>query len=167
VTLVVSDNSPLNLLVRVGHAGVLPALFQHVLIPPEVAAEMAHPKAPAEVQTFIAAPPAWLTVRPTASPLPLPHLDPGEAAAISLAVEVGATLLIDERDGRQEAQARGLTVVGAVGVLEQAAGAGFVPDLAAVHAHIRRLRFHVSDAILQASLARHLARKAPPAGGNP
>lgn len=166
MTLIVSDNSPLNLLVRVGAADVLPALFQRVIIPPEVASEMSHPKAPAEVQAFIAAPPSWLTVQAPTSPLSLPHLDPGETAAISLAVELGAALLIDERDGRTEAQARGLTVIGAVGVLERAADAGLIPDLAAVHATIRTLRFHVADAILNASLARHLANRAsaPPKG---
>ena len=76
MTLIVSDNSPLNLLVRLGLADLLPALFQHVVIPPEVA-EMAHPKAPAEVQTFIAAQPTWLTVQQPTIVLPLPHLDRG------------------------------------------------------------------------------------------
>ena len=78
-----------------------------------------------------------------------------------------AALLIDERDGRTEAQARGLTVIGAVGVLERAADAGLIPDLAAVHATIRTLNFHVADAILNASLARHLANKAKAGGGTP
>ena len=164
MTLIISDNSPLNLLVRIGHADVLPALFQRVFIPPEVAAEMAHPKAPAEVRAFIAAPPAWLSVQAPVSLLALPHLDAGETAAISLAVELGAALLIDERDGRQEAQARGLTVIGAVGVLENAANANLVADLAAAHARVRGLRFHIADAILDASLARHLATKS---GNNP
>jgi predicted nucleic acid-binding protein len=167
VTLVVSDNSPLNLLIRVGAADVMPALFQRVVIPPEVAAEMSHPKAPAEVRAFIAAPPPWLTTQPPSALLALPHLDPGETAAISLAAELGATILIDERDGRAEAQARGLSVIGAVGVLEQAADAGLVPDLAAVHAAIRRLRFHINDTILNASLARHLANRAAQPKGTP
>lgn len=160
MTLIVSDNSPLNLLVRLGLADLLPALFQQVVIPPEVAAEMAHPKAPAEVQTFIAAPPTWLTVQQPTIVLPLPHLDRGEAAAISLATELGATLLIDETDGRQEAQARGLAVIGAVGVLERAANAVFIADLAEAHDRVRGLNFHVSESILQASLARHLAHVA-------
>lgn len=167
MTLIVSDNSPLNLLVRLGHADVLPALFQQVVIPPEVAAEMAHPSAPPEVRAFIAAPPAWLVTQAPTTPLPLPHLDRGEAAAISLAVELGAALLIDELDGRTEAQARGLTVIGAVGVLERAANAGLIPDLATAHAAVRGLRFHVSDAILKASLARHLAHRAAQTKGTP
>jgi predicted nucleic acid-binding protein len=147
----------LSLLIRVGQAEVLPRLFRHVAIPPEVASEMSHPKAPIEVRQFIAAAPAWLSVRAATMPLLLPHLDPGESEAISLAAELGAALLIDERDGRNEAQARGLVVIGALGVLERAANLGLIADLAAVHAIIRQSRFHVSEILLQASLARHLA----------
>jgi len=159
VTLIVSDNSPLNLLVSIGFADVLPALFQRVVIPPDVAAEMAHPGAPLEIRNFIAAPPEWLAIQNPATRLALPHLDPGEAAAISLAVELGAALLIDELDGRKEASARGLIVIGAVGVLERAADAGLIPDLAVAHTRVRGMRFHVADSILEASLERHRARR--------
>jgi len=160
VTLIVSDNSPLNLLIRIDWAEVLPALFQRIVIPTEVAAEMAHPKAPSEVRAFIAAPPTWLDIQIPATRLLLPHLDPAEASAINLAVEMGAALLIDELDGRHEAQARGLIVIGAIGVLERAADSGFIPDLAAAHARIRSLRFHIADSILNASLQRHHTRMA-------
>ncbi len=156
--LVVSDTSPINVLVQVAQIDVLPALFGRVAVPPEVAREMAHPHAPASVRTFIAAPPAWLSVHAPTTLLTLPSLDPGETAAISLAFELGAPLLIDERDGRKVAQAYGVTVVGAVGVLERAADAGLIPDLAAVHAAIRVLPFRVADAVLDASLARHRSR---------
>lgn len=159
MTLVVSDNSPLNILIRIDQAELLPNLFQQVVIPPEVVKEMSHPKAPAEVRSFIALPPSWLSIQTPTTRLPLDHLDAGEAAAISLAAELGAPLLIDELDGRNEAQARGLTVIGAIGVLERAANKGLIVDLADVHTRIRALRFHVSETILQTSLARHLISK--------
>jgi predicted nucleic acid-binding protein len=164
VTLIVSDNSPLNLLVRLGVADVLPALFQQVFIPPQVAAEMGHAKAPPEVQSFIAAPPNWLTIRPPSNLLAIPHLDRGEEAAISLAVELNAVLLVDEHDGRVEAQSRGLSIIGAVGVLERAANIRLVQDLAAVHDQIRTIRFHIADPILKDSLARHRDYMAKSAG---
>jgi len=157
--LIVADNSPLNLLVQLGHAEVLPGLFSAVLIPPEVAQEMRHSKAPEAVQNFIAAPPVWLTIRAPKAPVTFPNLDPGESAAINLAVELHATLMVDEREGRETAQAQGLQIVGAVGVLERAANDGLIQDLAAVHAQIRTLRFHVSGTILNDSLARHRAFK--------
>jgi len=80
-------------------ADLLPHLFKQIVIPPEVAAEMRHAKAPDLVRSFIAAPPSWLSIQAPAVMLPLPELDAGEAAAISLAAELGAALLIDEIEG--------------------------------------------------------------------
>ena len=165
MSLIVSDNSPLNLLVRLGLAHALPELFDEVLIPPEVANEMRHPKAPQAVRDFLVAPPAWLRIRSPQTMLFLPQLDAGEAAAISLAVEISSPLLIDEQDGRAAALARGLEIVGAIGVLERAANEGLIADLRQVHQTIRTLRFHVADDILDRSLARHLAHGK--AGGSP
>ena len=159
MSLIVSDNSPLNLLMRVGLAHILPQLFGHVLIPSEVAAEMRHPKAPQAVRDFLASPPTWLHIRSPQTILPLPQLDAGEAAAISLAVETSSILLIDEQDGRAAALAHGLEIVGAIGVLERAANEGLIADLQQVHQKIRTLRFHVADAILNRSLARHFAQR--------
>jgi len=141
----------------VGLAHVLPKLFDQVLIPCEVANEMRHPKAPQAVRDFLAAPPAWLHIRSPQTMLTLPQLDAGEAAAISLAVETSSILLIDEQDGRAAALEHGLQIVGAIGVLERAANEGLITDLQQVHQKIRTLRFHVSDAILDRSLTRHLA----------
>jgi predicted nucleic acid-binding protein len=58
--LVVADSSPLNVLVVVGYADILPKLFQAVVIPPQVAGELSHPRTPAAVREFIASPPSWL-----------------------------------------------------------------------------------------------------------
>ena len=61
------------------------------------------------------APAQWIDIRQAASqPDPsLGLLDPGERAAILLAEEHNASLLlIDERRGRQEAQRRGLSTYG-------------------------------------------------------
>jgi predicted nucleic acid-binding protein len=159
VTLIVSDNSPLNLLIRIGLAEILPKLFTLVVIPPEVAQEMRHHKAPQPVRDFISSPPSWLKIMVPKTLIQFPKLDPGESAAISLAVELRAILLIDEHDGREAAATQGVPVVGAIGVLEQAANCDLVTDLAKAHAQIKSLRFHVSDRILSDSLARHLAKR--------
>jgi predicted nucleic acid-binding protein len=159
VKLIVSDNSPLNLLVQLGHSDVLPQLFSSVIIPPDVVAEMNRPRSPQSVKQFLANPPAWLVVQAPQNLLTLPRLHAGEVAAISLAVELGATLMIDEAAGRAEAKRKGVPVTGAVGVLELAANNSVIADLATVHAAIRSLRFHVSEAILDASMAKHLAFK--------
>lgn len=48
--LVVSDASPLNILLRIGHVDVLPALFMQVAIPTSVAEEMSRSATPAVVR---------------------------------------------------------------------------------------------------------------------
>jgi predicted nucleic acid-binding protein len=159
VTLVVSDNSPLNILVRVECEDTLFRLFDKVVIPSEVAREMSHLAAPNIVRAFIENPPAWLTIQDPGNLLLLPELDPGELAAISLAVELNAPLLIDERIGRKIAKEQGLEVVGAVGILERAADIGIIDDLQEVHERILLLDFHIDRRILAASLARHLSRR--------
>jgi predicted nucleic acid-binding protein len=58
------------------------------------------------------------------------NLDPGEAAAIALALLRGADLLlIDDLDGRRAATARGLSIRGTLGVLVEATRAGLLPAL--------------------------------------
>lgn len=128
--IIISDTSPLHLLIQVGQIQVLPALFTNVVIPTEVTAELSHPNTPLPVQTFIAAPPPWLSIQQPRTLLPLSALHPEETAAISLAIELQALLLIDERDGRAEARSRGVRIIGAIGALEQAANAGLIVDLA-------------------------------------
>jgi predicted nucleic acid-binding protein len=159
VTLIVSDNSPLNLLVCLGVAEILPQLFMRVIIPTEVSREMQHPKAPQAARLFMANPPGWLEIRDPTKKLVIAGLDPGETAAISLALELRAALMIDEQAGRAAAELRGLKIVGAVGVLERAANEGLIADLQQLHARIRTMRFHVSDDVLKRSLERHLAFK--------
>jgi predicted nucleic acid-binding protein len=104
-------------------------------------------------------PPPWLETRTPKVALSFPNLDPGETAAISLAIELHATLMIDELDGRTQATASGLKVIGVVGILETAANTGIVPELAVVHSKIKLMNFYVSHSILNQSLARHLAFK--------
>lgn len=158
--LVVSDTSPFNLLIQSEQESVLPALFGSILVPAQVASEMTHPAAPQVVRRFIHSPPGWLTVIAPKRLLELPRLDLGERAAISLAVKLHADLLLAyELEGRRAARQVGLSVVGAVGILEAAADRGLIKDLGAVHSAIRQTRFHVSDALLNQSLARHLSHR--------
>jgi predicted nucleic acid-binding protein len=113
--LVIADTTPLRYLVALGQDGLLPALFGQILIPPAVADELHHPKAPAAVRAWIAAPPPWLQIRPTSlqPDAALQRLDPGEREALLLAQELRADLvLVDEREARAEAARRALSVMG-------------------------------------------------------
>ncbi len=128
--IVVADTSPFVALAKIGQLDLLPRLFGRVLIPPQVLDELQSPKRPGAVRTFrtfSATPPEWLEVRTPMAVEPIPDLHAGETAAISLARECHAELLvIDEAQGRKAAGDRGLTVTGTIGVLEAAAKRGLV-----------------------------------------
>lgn len=150
--IVLSDTSPINYLVLIGQVDVLPQLFGEVVVPPAAHAELQHPNTPGIVRSWAVALPAWLTVR---SPLlvdPQIRLGKGEAEAISLAIEMKATLLlVDDRRARREAETRGLTVAGTVNVLEAAARRDLL-DLPTAIAALRQTNFHIAERILQRAL---------------
>ncbi len=90
---------------------------------------------------------------------PLLHLGRGEAEAISLALEIqAALLLIDDRRGRREAEARGLFVAGTLNVLEAAAERDLL-DLPAAVAKLRQTNFHIAQRIIQRALKSDADRK--------
>ncbi len=152
---VVADTGPLNYLLLVDHIDLLPTLFETVRVPEAVYAELADDGAPQRVRDWIAAPPSWLIVLPD-PPMdsPLPKLDAGERAAIALAEDLKASLvLMDDRAGVRAALARGLDVVGTLGILDQAASAGLV-DLPAALSRLIATNFRVGPKLIQALLAR-------------
>lgn len=57
---IVADTTPLNYLVLIQAADILPELYRTVLIPPAVKAELTHTNTPAVVREWISQPPAWL-----------------------------------------------------------------------------------------------------------
>lgn len=142
---VVSDTSPLRYFVVTGYVELLRKVLGPIIIPELVWAELTHPSAPQSVRNFFASPTEWITVQnPTSESLLGDALDPGESAAISLALEIGATLLIDERRGRQEASRLGVAVTGGLGVLQEAHRRGFLPDPEAALLSFRQSGFRVS-----------------------
>jgi len=112
--IIVADSSPFVVLVSVKHVDVLATVFQEVIIPPQVQAELASPKRSEAIRAFIAAPPSWLRVVAPTSIEPIEGLHAGESAAISLAQEIRADrVVIDEGLGRRAATERGLHVIAA------------------------------------------------------
>lgn len=155
--LVVADTSPIIVLVNIQSIDLLPKLFEHVRIPPQVADELRWQTRPLAVQNFISNPPPWLIVQSPSKLLPLPTLDPGEQAAISLAEELHADLLlIDEIKGRRVAAARNLTLTGTIGVLELAAAKKLV-DLKSAFDRIKQTDFWISHGLLDQRLAQFRA----------
>jgi predicted nucleic acid-binding protein len=126
---IVADTTPLNYLVLIQAAEILPNLYGMVLMPPAVRAELAHAHTPEAVRAWISQRPQWLEVASLKHPVDsaLQHLDAGEREAISLASELETGLLLmDERDGVSLARRRGLKVVGTLASLDLAALRGLI-----------------------------------------
>jgi len=110
---VVSDASPLIAFAAIEQLALLSAIFQTLLIPPSVAAEIA-PSVPAL--------PSWLQIQRLDQPIPdvvlQRALGPGEREALALAIEIRAErILLDDLPARRVARALGLPMTGTAGVL--------------------------------------------------
>ena len=100
----------------------------------------------------MAARPGWLKVQAPAVIESIPEIHEGEQAAISLATELKADLLlIDEMDGRTAALARNLAITGTIGILERAAEGGLL-DLSDAFARIKKTDFWISASLLDHEL---------------
>lgn len=168
--MVVSNTSPLRYLIAAGHADLLSRLFGTIFIPGAVEREICHPHAPLSVRRWMARHPSWLQTREVRSEPDaesIQQLDPGEAEAIQLAQELRAdALIMDERRGRQLAAGRGITVIGALGILREFFRREFIANPLALAADLRSLGFRTSRALsrrfeeqicdLERQLPRHL-----------
>lgn len=157
--IVVSDATPLNILIRIEAVGVLPALFGSIIVPPAVSLELTRSATPAMVRDWMSGPPGWLSVRLPERVIPDLGVDAGEAEAISLALELGADfVLIDDKKARRAARAHGLTVTGTLAVLETAAARGLL-DLPTAFERLRASDFQITSRLLDDALRRDSDRR--------
>jgi predicted nucleic acid-binding protein len=156
--IIASNTSPINYLILIGHINLLPELFQQIIIPQAVYSELSDASAPSPVQTWIATPPDWLKIQPVSQPSDaiLDLLDPGERAAILLAQELNADLLLlDDMKARRTATERGLAITGILGILDQAATMKLI-DLPAAVQNLQSTSFWASDSLFQKLLDKYL-----------
>jgi predicted nucleic acid-binding protein len=150
--IVVADTSPLNYLIRLQRPEILKNLFGRVLIPSAVLKELQHPGAPPAVRSWAIDPPSWLEV---ISAIRLDEslpaiLGAGERFAISLAMQVGADLLlIDERAARNQAIQRGIRITGTLALVLQAALQNELSFRETLE-ELRQMGFYISNAVEQA-----------------
>jgi predicted nucleic acid-binding protein len=119
-------------------------------LPASVWDELKHPKAPPVVRNWVASPPSWVDVR-RSSPFhdaSLEALDAGEGAAIALAIELHADLLLmDDEEGVSAARGKGLAVTGTLGVLSRAAQRNLL-NLADAFDRVKRTNFRFRQDIM-------------------
>lgn len=161
--LVIADTGPVNYLVLIGHIDILPTLFGTVILPSAVRDELADIGSPPPVRDWIANLPSWLDVRVTpndeATVESLRALDAGEVAAILLAIELRADLLLmDDREGVIAARSQGFVVTGTLGVLSLAAERRLL-NLAEAFERLKRTNFRFRQEIMDHLLGKVFGEK--------
>ncbi len=157
--LVIADTGPINYLILIGHIDLPPVLFERVILPSAVQAELAAGSAPSSVRNWVARLPLWVEVRETShdvdnDPL-LKGIHEGEKAAINLAATLNADLLLmDDRKGVKAARRKGLRVTGTLGILELATRDGLV-DFAQAVSRLQETNFRTPENLLDALLKKH------------
>ncbi len=149
--IVVSNTSPISNLAAIGQLELLQQLYGNIIIPPAVYQELINSgdtdPATLAVQTL-----DWIQTQPVLDRVLLEtlqtNLDPGEAEAITLAVEIKADrLIIDERRGRNEAMRLGLQVTGLLGIVLAAKQQGLIPLVQPILDDLRANSFWIRDAL--------------------
>lgn len=147
--IVVADTSILLNLCAVQQVELLRQLFADVRIPQTVRDEFDN--AAGALARFCGLTlPAWISISPEAQKNPplraISGLDPGELAALELALEIKAdAVLVDEMNGRRAAAVVGLRVFGILGILLRAKAAGLLPAVAPVLESLKAVRFFLSS----------------------
>lgn len=150
--LVVSDATPLNVLIRLGVVDILHALYGRVVIPPAVHRELSHVNTPVDVSRWIAAPPHWLEVVPPSNVESARGPNSGEREAIALAIELKADfLLADDKSARSHARQLRVPVTGTIGVLRLAASRDLV-ELGPTLARLAEAGFFIDPAVVRAAI---------------
>ncbi|MGO9275203.1 MAG: DUF3368 domain-containing protein [Terriglobia bacterium] len=135
-----------------GRADLVEQIFRRVLIPRAVEQELTDARAPEAVRQWMARRPAWLEVRSSRPPHSelARRLDQGEAEAIPLVLDLRADfLLIGELRGRSIAAARGLVVIGVLGILLESHRQRRIENPLELLAQLRAHRFHVSRRLVR------------------
>ncbi|QEI43653.1 hypothetical protein BMF77_04273 [Dolichospermum sp. UHCC 0315A] len=129
--IIISNTSPISNLAAIGQLTLLQQLYGKVIIPQAVYQEIlacgSTDPGTLALQTL-----DWIEVIPVTNVVLIQTLqtilDPGEAEAIALAVELNADrLIIDERKGINEAIKSSLQVTGLLGIILAARQQGFIP----------------------------------------
>lgn len=150
----VSDTGPLIALAKINQLALLQELFGDLYIPSAVHWELLAKHSPESVRLDRAIQQGSVqvtepTVLPQEAQATIEHLDKGEQAAIALAHEKHALLIIDERLGRSAARKLGLTITGVVGLLIKAKRAGYIPEVLPLLHALRERGYWLSDKILE------------------
>jgi predicted nucleic acid-binding protein len=157
---VVSNTSPLNYLILIGRANILPKLFELVVIPEAVFNELTSASTPQLVSDWIANKPKWLVVQraPDVNIGEMEEIQIGERQAICLAQEIRSDyILLDDHRARRIAKSRGVNIVGTLGILVSADEENLT-NLNDAISDLQKTNFRASSELLESLLNRETRR---------
>jgi predicted nucleic acid-binding protein len=157
MTCLVADSGPLIALAKLGLLDLPVRLFTRVVLPSTVFAEcLAQARRPdaQAIKTFVEG--GQLDVVDDAAwpeGIAVPRLDAGETAALALAHQLQAHLLVDELRGRRAARRLGVPVVGVCGLLLLAKRQGYIDAVAVPMDVLRAQGYFIAPDLRSAVLA--------------
>ena len=120
MALIISDTTTPMILAKTNHLNLLSNFVEIVYIPPAVKEELSQKndgvKEAIEKAVFIKI--REVSNQTILDDVKSANLDRGEIEAISLALETGLDLIIDERLGRRYAQSKNINIMGLLGILK-------------------------------------------------
>jgi len=136
---VIADTSCFILLEKIGELDLLKLLFSKIITTTTIAAEFGSPL------------PEWIEVR-TPKNISFQNsldIDPGEASAITLAMESESSLLIlDDNKGRKAAERFNLLYTGTLGIILKAKNVGLITSIKPIFQKIQQTNFRFSQKVL-------------------
>jgi predicted nucleic acid-binding protein len=142
---VISNASPIIALSSIGRLDLLRSLDERILTPTAVVAE---------VQAGGLVLPPWIEPKePSATALAAVRgasLGSGERAAVALALDLGdATIILDDRAGREAASAHGIPFFGTLAVLLAAKKTGHIAAVMPLIDQLKLTGFWTSEALIR------------------
>ena len=155
--IVVSNAGPLIALARIHRLDILPALYGEIHVPSAVWEEIVEAGHETRAGTTELGSAKWIRRENIKDAIAVEvlgeRLDAGESESIVLGLELRAdVLLIDEERGRRIAVARGLNVIGTLGMLVLARQRGLVPSVALLLDKLIAAGFRMSADLYRAVL---------------
>ena len=147
--MIVSNASPLIVLLKINKLSILKKLFEKIVIPDTVYKEITakeHDKLVFDKLKWI----ETRSVRKTEMINLLEKLiNKGEAEAIILAKELNATLLIDDAKARKYAKLLNIEVIGTLGLLKMAKKRGLVQSVRKVIDNMLTEGYYIEDRLVR------------------
>ena len=152
----ISNASPLITLAAIDRLDLFAALKAEVWVPATVLNEVGAGASADRADDRVRASGRFVLVPDVAIGTEVAHwgLDPGEAQAISQAIETAAKgVILDDLAGRRCAQALGLRIIRTLGLIARAKRVGILTEAAPVIMAVRDAGLYIGDALVRAVLA--------------